>query len=115
VRLVTLGERPDLLPALRRLTASVWPPTMAYINHDAVCDHHWPALAHDFADFQLLLCDGRGRAVAGGYTIPFVWDGRPATLPSGVRGVLARGVRDHRRGRRPTALSALCSAWRRGP
>jgi GNAT superfamily N-acetyltransferase len=107
VRVVTLRERPDLLPELRRLTASVGPATMAYIHHDAVCDRYWPALARDFAEFQLLLCDGRGRAVAGGYTIPFVWDGRSATLPSGVRGVLARGVRERLRGRRPTALSAL--------
>jgi hypothetical protein len=107
VRLVTLGDRPDLLPALRRLTASVWPATMEYIHHDAVCDRHWPALARDFADFQPLLCDRRGRVVAGGYTIPFVWDGRRASLPSGVDGVLIRGMRDHRRGRRPTTLSAL--------
>jgi hypothetical protein len=107
LRLVTLGERPDLLPALRRLTEAVWPPTMEYVHHDAVCGRHWPALAQHFADFQPVLCDGRGRVVAGGYTIPFVWDGRRATLPSGVDGVLVRGVRDRRQGRHPTALSAL--------
>ena len=107
MRLVTLGERPDLLPALRRLTAAVWPPTMEYVHHDAVCLRHWPALVHHFAEFQPLLCDRRGRVVAGGYTIPFVWDGRRATLPSGVDGVLVRGVRDRHRGRPPTTLSAL--------
>jgi GNAT superfamily N-acetyltransferase len=80
---------------------------MEYIHHDAVCGRHWPALARHFAEFQPLLCDARGRVVAGGYTIPFVWNGRRATLPSGVDGVLVRGVRDHRRGRRPTTLSAL--------
>jgi GNAT superfamily N-acetyltransferase len=106
-RLVTLGERPDLLPALRRLTASVWPPSMEYVHHDAVCGRHWPALDQHFADFQPLLCDGRGRLVAGGYTIPFAWDARRATLPSGVDGVLIRGMSDRRRGRRPTTLSAL--------
>ena len=85
MRLVTLGERPDLLPALRRLTAAVWPPTMEYVHHDAVCLRHWPALVHRFAEFQPLLCDRRGRVVAGGYTIPFVWDGRRATLPRRTR------------------------------
>ena len=80
---------------------------MEYVHHDAVCGRHWPALIEHFADFQPLLCDGRGRLVAGGYTIPFVWDGRRATLPSGVDGVLVRGVADRRRDRRPTTLSAL--------
>jgi hypothetical protein len=80
---------------------------MEYIHHDAVCARHWPALSRDFAHLQPLLCDRRGRLVAGGYTIPFVWDGRVETLPMGVDGVLIRGVRDHAQGRRPTALSAL--------
>jgi GNAT superfamily N-acetyltransferase len=107
VRLVNLGERPDLLPGLRRIVKSVWPPTMEYVHHDAVCDRHWSALVEQFADFQPVLCDRGGRVVAGGYTIPFIWDGRRATLPSGVDGVLVRGVRDRRPGRPPTALSAL--------
>ena len=83
---------------------------MEYINHDAVCLRHWPSLVRDFADLQPLICDRRGCVVAGGYTIPFAWDGRLATLPSGVDGVLERGVRDRRVGRRPTALSALLAA-----
>jgi hypothetical protein len=77
VHVVTLAERPRALAALLR---------------------HFP-------EFQLVLCDARGRVVAGGYTIPFVWDGRPASLPMGVDGVLTRGVRG--RGRRPNTLSAL--------
>ena len=107
VRAVTLGERPDLRPALERIAAAVWPPSMAYIRQDAVCNRYWPALTRDFADFQPVLCDGRGRVVAGGYTVPFAWDARSATLPSGVDGVLAQAVRDRRRGRPPTTLSAL--------
>jgi hypothetical protein len=107
VRLVTLRERPEVLSALRRIAAAVWPPTMAYLQHDAVCGRHWPALAEHFAEFQPVLVDRRGRAVAGGYTIPFVWNGRGTALPMGVDGVLVRGVDDRRRGRTATALSAL--------
>jgi GNAT superfamily N-acetyltransferase len=80
---------------------------MEYMLHDAVCRRHWPALSRNFAHLQPVVCDGRGRVVAGGYTIPFVWDGRSATLPSGVDGVLVRGVGDWRRHRPPTTLSAL--------
>ena len=107
LRLVTVAERPDLLPALRRLAGAVWPATMEYIHHDTVCDRYWPSLTRHFAHLQPLLCDRRGRVVAGGYTIPFAWDGRPVTLPSGIDGVLERGMRDQERGRRPTTLSAL--------
>jgi len=107
VQLHTLAERPDLLPAVRRITAAVWPPTMEYIQHDAVCGRHWPSLVRDFADVQPVLCDRRGRVVAAGYTIPFARDGRARSLPSGVDGVLTRGVADRTRGRQPTTLSAL--------
>ena len=107
LRIVTLAERPGALAALRRIQRRVWPADMAYINEDPVCGRLWPALLRRFPEFQLVLCDARGRVVAGGYTIPFVWNGRPASLPMGVDGVLTRGVRHHRRHRRPNALSAL--------
>ena len=80
---------------------------MAYINEDAICGRLWPALLRHFPQFQLVLCDARGRVMAGGYTIPFVWNGRTASLPMGVDGVLLRGARDRRRRRRPNTLSAL--------
>src|SRR5204863_3946308 len=99
------AERPRALAALQRIQRAVWPATMAYINEDAVCGRLWPALLRRFPEFQLVLCDARGRVVAGGYTIPFVWDGRTASLPMGVDGVLARGLRGRRR--RSTTLSAL--------
>ena len=107
LRAVTLAERPGVFAALRRIQRAVWPPSMAYINQDAVCGRLWPSLLRHFPEFQLVLCDVRGRVVAGGYTIPFVWNGRPASLPMGVDGVLIQGVRDHHRRRRPNALSAL--------
>jgi GNAT superfamily N-acetyltransferase len=107
LRLVTLAERPELLPAVRRLTAAVWPPHMEYIHHDAVCSEHWPALVRHFADLQPVLCDRRGRVQAAGYTIPFAWDGRRRSLPSGIDGVLLRGVADRARRRPVNTLSAL--------
>jgi hypothetical protein len=93
LRIVTLAERPRALAALQRIQRAVWPRGMAYINEDAVCGRLWPSLIRHFPEFQLVLCDARGRVVAGGYTIPFAWDGRTATLPMGVDGVLTRGVR----------------------
>jgi len=107
LRTVTLAERPRALAALQRIQRAVWPAHVAYINEDAVCGRLWPLLLRRFPEFQVVLCDPRGRVVAGGYTIPFVWNGRPASLPNGVDGVLELGMRHHARGRVPTALSAL--------
>jgi GNAT superfamily N-acetyltransferase len=109
-RFVTLAERPDLAGDVSRLTASLWPPEMEFIQHDPVCGRHWPALYRTFAEFQPVLCDARGIVVAAGFTIPVAWTGHSRDLPSGVDGALERGVRGRARGRPPTALSALLAA-----
>jgi hypothetical protein len=109
IRAVTLAERPDLAGAVRRLSASIWPPEMEFIHHDPVCGRHWGSLYGEFAEYQPVFCDGRG-VVAAGFTIPLVWSGRRRDLPSGVDGALERGVRGRQRGRPPTALSALLAA-----
>jgi hypothetical protein len=79
---------------------------MKFIQHDAVCRRHWSALTGHFAEFQPVLCDRRRRIVAGGYTIPFAWNGQRRALPMGVDGVLVRGVDDRQHGRAPTAVRA---------
>jgi len=110
IRVVTLAERPDLAGAVRSLLASIWPPEMEFIHHDPVCGRHWGSLYREFAEYQPVLCDVRGRVVAAGFTIPLAWSGRRQDLSSGVDGALERGVRGRHRGHRPTALSALLAA-----
>jgi len=41
--------------------------------HDRVCERHWASLFTEFAEFQLVLCDVHGAAVAAGFTIPVAW------------------------------------------
>jgi len=115
VRAFTLGDRPDLAAGVHRLVASLWPPEMEYIHHDPVCGRHWGALYREFADFQPVLCDGRGAVVAAGFTIPLRWSGRLRDLPSGVDGALERGTRGRARRQPPTTLSALLAAVGAGP
>ena len=110
VRAFTLGDRPDLAAGVHRLVASLWPPEMEYIHHDPVCGRLWGTLYREFADFQPVLCDGRGAVVAAGFTIPLRWSGRLRDLPSGVDGALERGTRGRARHRPPTTLSALLAA-----
>ncbi len=108
--LVTLARRPDLIPEVRSLLESLWPRAMEFINHDRVCGRHWGSLFTEFAEFQLVLCDVHGAAVAAGFTIPIAWSGRTRDLPSGFGGVLEQGVKDRARRRTPTTLSALLAA-----
>ena len=110
VRAFTLGDRPDLAAGVHRLVASLWPPEMEYIHHDPVCGRLWGTLYREFADFQPVLCDGKGAVVAAGFTIPLRWSGRLRDLPSGVDGALERGTRGRARRRPPTTLSALLAA-----
>jgi GNAT superfamily N-acetyltransferase len=103
---VTLEQRPDLAEQARGLGLEVWP---EFLRHDAVCGRYWRLLYGAFARFQVVLCDPADMVIAAGHTVPLVWDGRREDLPSGIDGVLKRGVRDAERGRAPTTLSALAA------
>jgi GNAT superfamily N-acetyltransferase len=103
---VTLEQRPDLVAQVRGLGLEVW---AEFLQHSAVCRRYWRSLYNTFARFQVLLCDPADTVIAAGHTIPVVWDGTKADLPSGLDDVLERGVGDAERGRPPTTLSALAA------
>jgi GNAT superfamily N-acetyltransferase len=105
VRCLTLAQRPALRPHFARLHGQAWP---AFLRDDPV-NALWPELYRSFPEFQLALLDARGRVVAIGNTIPFVWNGRPSGLPDSILDLLRRGLADRRRSRQPTALSALAA------
>lgn len=48
-----------------------------------------------------------GRVVAGGWGVPFVWDGTPDGLPEGYRTALVASVEDHEAGRAANAFSFM--------
>jgi GNAT superfamily N-acetyltransferase len=104
--LVTLEQRPDLAGQVRALGPVAWP---EFLRHDPVCNRYWGSLYDTFARFQVVLCDPADTVIAAGHTIPLVWDGTTDDLPSGVDGVLERGVHDVERGRAATTLSALAA------
>ncbi|MGH8068364.1 MAG: GNAT family N-acetyltransferase [Candidatus Entotheonellia bacterium] len=103
---VTLEQRPDLVAQVRGLGLEVW---AEFLQHSAVCRRYWRSLYSTFARFQVLLCEPADTVIAAGHTIPVVWDGTKDDLPSGLDGVLERGVGDAERGRTPTTLSALAA------
>jgi hypothetical protein len=73
LRVATLAERPDLTTAMLEMEAE-WP---AYVRPDPVVVG-WAFERHP--DHQLVVLDG-DEVVARAATVPFVWDGDPASLP----------------------------------
>jgi GNAT superfamily N-acetyltransferase len=103
-RVVSLAQRPELVTPALELLAAGWP---EFMQHSQTAQRCQPRLAEDFAACQVLLLDPKDEAVAVGVSIPFVWDGTLEGLPAGWDAVVEQGLRDRKRGRRPTALSAL--------
>ncbi|MHB1527032.1 MAG: hypothetical protein ACYCZN_12285 [Candidatus Dormibacteria bacterium] len=102
MEVVSLADRPDLVPATAELAAGP-----EFIFHDPVAAEFWHRLIEDFADYQTALLDG-GRVVAKGVSIPFHWDRPGDELPGdGWDFALRQGVVDRDAGREPTAACAL--------
>ncbi len=108
MRFFTVAERPDLAERYSREAEEFWPPHMAFVYHDPVCEEFWPRLDIEFAAFQLIVYDeAEDRFLAQGNTIPLEWSGRDEDLPDGVPAVLRRAFRGSEEGTSPTALCAL--------
>jgi hypothetical protein len=41
LRIATAAERPELVPAMKRLGGSPWP---EFLDHDATVNEYWPSL-----------------------------------------------------------------------
>ncbi len=99
LRVVTLAERPDLTDAMLGME-STWP---EYIRPDPMVIG-WAFDRH--AAHQLVVLDG-DEVVARAATVPFHWDGDPASLPdTGWDEALRMSMMDTYDGR---ALNTLCA------
>lgn len=101
---VTLAQRPELEAEMPRLHSESWP---EFVLNDPIAIRYWGSLFSTFADFQYVLCDEQGEALAAGHTIPLVWDGTVEGLPAGWDAALEQGFHDYAQGRPPTALCGL--------
>ncbi len=101
---ITLAQQPELEAEMPRLHSESWP---EFILHDPIAMRYWGSLFSTFADFQYVLCDENGAALAAGHTIPLAWDSTVAGLPSGWDAALEQGFHDYEQGRFPTALCGL--------
>jgi hypothetical protein len=102
MKAITYAEDPALVEALGSLSAEVWP---EYNLHGDVMNRFWGRLYEEFPDYQFVLVDGAGRALAEGHTAPVAWDGTVEDLPAGIDGAVADAF--ERRDRAPNTLCAL--------
>lgn len=100
LQVVTLAQRPDLTDAMLTMEAE-WPP---YIQPDPMLVG-WAF--NRYPHHQLVVLDGP-EVVARAASVPFAWDGDPASLPdTGWDEALRTSMLDTYAGRELTALCAL--------
>jgi hypothetical protein len=104
VRVFTLQERPDLEAQMDGLHEDAWDEFLDGASWDA-----WESLPDEFADLQVVVCDSQDVVIAGGHTVPLVWDGTNADLPATLDDIIERGLNVRRHGRSPTTLAALAA------
>jgi len=112
--IVSMRERPDIdEERWDRIVPPVWP---TFMLHDAVANENWHHLDEPaFADFQFYALDPRtDEVLCQGNTIPFAWDGDPASLPEGIDGVLPLAIRQHSEATGPNTLCALSAVVTKG-
>src|SRR5262245_59069012 len=93
-RLTTLVERLELTNEVRRLNAEAW---ADFLQHSVGCHRYCPRLYETFGEFQVLLCDPPGTVIAVGHAMPVRWNGALADLPTGLDGILERGVQEEKK------------------
>lgn len=106
MQVVTSADRPELKPQTRDAFRQRWP---EFVFHGEAAPKYLPHISKHFGYFDILLLDANTVA-AGGWAVPFAWDGSTADLPDGYDGALARSVDDHESGRKPTTLSVMAAA-----
>ncbi|MFF8728240.1 N-acetyltransferase [Streptomyces sp. NPDC015171] len=105
IKVSSLAERPDRLPAVREM-ADTWP---EFVTHDPVGTTHYGRIPTELPEYALFAEDEHGRIAAHAYSVPFALDteGR-RTLPArGWDQVLAWAFADLRSGTRPDTVSAI--------
>lgn len=109
LEIVSASTRPDLDEEAAAAFRERWP---EFIFHDPVPPQYMSRVNDYFCDFHILVLI-EGRVAAGGWGVPFAWDGTLDELPEGYDSALVRSVDDYEAGRAPTAFSFMAAAVHR--
>lgn len=106
LEVVTSADRPDLESEAGTAFRKRWP---EFIFHDPVPPRYMERVSRYFPHYNILLLDA-GCVAAGGWGVPFVWNGTPDGLPEGYDSALVAAVEDHELGCAPNAFSFMAAA-----
>ena len=108
LEIVTSSDRPELGDEAAAAFRQRWP---EFIFHDPIPPQYMSRVHDYFADLDILvLIDGH--VAAGGWGVPFAWDGTVADLPEGYDAALVQSVEDREAGRPPYTPTTTAGAWR---
>jgi hypothetical protein len=108
LEVVTTADRHDLDEQARDAFRAVWP---EFIFHDPISAEHIDRVEEYFPQYDVLLLDD-GHVVAGGWGVPFRWDGTVSTLPDGYDGALVSAVAGHENSVPADTLCIMAAAVR---
>ena len=103
--MVITAERRDLEREAEAAFRERWPEC---IFHDPIPRQYIGRVDKYARNFAILLLED-GRVAAGGWGVPFVWDGTPDGLPEGYRTALMASVEDHEAARIPNSFSFMAA------
>ncbi len=106
VAVVTSASRPDLEDEAAAAFRERWP---EFIFHDPIPPRYMARVHDYFPDYDVLVLV-EGKVAAGGWGVPFAWDGTLEGLPQGYDSALVQAVEDHEAGTPPTAFSFMAAA-----
>jgi len=106
LEIVTVPERRDLEDEAAAAFRERWP---EFVFHDQLAKQYMGRVDDYFGDFAIFLLN-EGRVVAGGWGVPFAWDGTSDGLPEGYRTTLVASVEDHEAARSANAFSFMAAA-----
>lgn len=103
-KFITLGERPDLEDEINNLHNIGW---INFMREDPIAVKYWNELLSYFPEYQYILLNEKLKPMACGNAIPFYWDGKENSLPTGWDKVFEKGILDFKNKVQPNSLSAL--------
>lgn len=104
--IVTVAERPDLDEEAAVALRERWP---EFVFHDSLVRQYIDRVEGYFEDLAITVVH-EGRVAAGGWGVPFAWDGTPDGLPEGFRTALVASIEDHEATRATNTFGFMAAA-----